>query len=176
MSLLKYDDIVSVPAEELGRPNLNPPTVVDQDNLTLYAFTVDTDKMTFKLPVPQQYNSGDLEFWVIWTNDGGIDDNGRNVKWQIDYQVATEGDAVSGSHGNSPKSVENTYVGAAGWIEHHTAHMTIAEADFAGKFCIYIKLSAVTPVGAALTCDPHLIGLCFLYTRQHEHILYYLGA
>ena len=70
-------------------------------------------------------------------------------------------DAASGSHANSPKSVEDTYDSDLGWVEHHTEYMTIAEADFSGKLCIFAKLSAVTPVGEALTCEPHLIGMCY---------------
>lgn len=161
-----YSKTVSVPAEEFGRPNTNPPTVVDQDNLTLYSFTLNTDRVTYKFPIPTDYDSGSFEFWVVWTNDGGVDDNGKDVKWQLDYQVGDEGDAISGSHANSPKSVEDTYTSGSGWVEHHTAHMSIAESDFTGKLCIYLKLSAVTPTGTALTCEPHLIGMCFTYTAK----------
>ena len=60
---------VPMGADEFGRPNTNPPTVVDQDNLTLYSFTLNTDKLTIKFPVPWDYASGDLTFSVIWTND-----------------------------------------------------------------------------------------------------------
>ena len=120
--------------------------------------------MTLKFPIPPDYVSGDITFFVVWTNDGGADDDGLNAKWQLDYQTAAEGDAINGSHANSPKAIEDAYVGAVGWVEHHTAVMTIAAADFAGKLCIFLKFSAVTPAGAALTCEPHLIGVCYSYT------------
>jgi len=77
-----------------------------------------------------------------------------------------EGDVISGSHTNSPKTVEDTYASASGWVEHHTANMEIAEADFSGKECIYLKLSAITPSGTALSCEPHLLGICFAYTAK----------
>ena len=170
MSVIYRSRLVSVPADAFGRPNLNPPTVVDVDNVTLYSFVLNTDKVTFKLPVPYDYRSGDFEFWVVWTNDGGADDDGRNVKWQLDYQTATEGDPVNGNHANSPKTVEDAYVGAVGHIEHHTDIMTIGSADFAGKLCVYLKLSAVTPTAPALTCDPHLIGVCFRYQVKINYI------
>lgn len=157
---------VSISADEFGRPSTDPPTVVLQDNVILYSFALDKDSMEYKFPIPSDYHSGALDFWVVWTNDGGVDDQNRNAKWQLDYQTATEGDAVSGSHANSPKSVEDTYTSASGWIEHHSDHMSIAEADFTDKFCVYVKISAVTPVGTALTCDPHLLGLCFSYTAK----------
>jgi len=135
----------SIPADEFGRPNLSPPDVVDQDNVTLYAFTVNTDSMTFKFPTPADLARGsNLDFIVLWTNDNGVDDNGKNVKWQLSYQTGSEGDPVSGSHANSPKTVEDAYTSDAGSIECRAAPMTIANADFAGETCIYIKLMAIT--------------------------------
>ena len=100
---------VSLPAEEFGKPNTNPPGIVDQDNLTLYNFTLDTDRVTYKFPVPNDYAGGDIYFSILWTNDGGVDDNGLAAKWQLDYQVGDEGDVISGSHASSPKSTEDTY-------------------------------------------------------------------
>ncbi|GAH59549.1 unnamed protein product, partial [marine sediment metagenome] len=135
----------------------------DIDNVTLYEFTLNQDKMTFKFPVPSDYKDGDFTFFVVWTNDGETDDNGKDAKWRLDYQTATMGDPINGSHTNSPKVINDTYTSDVGWIEHHTGIMTIAAADFAGKLCIYIKLSAITPDGVELTCKPHLIGICYTY-------------
>lgn len=158
-----YVKTVSIPAEEMGRGAANNPGVVDQSNLTLYSFTLNTDFLTYNLPIPSDYALGGLKLKVVWTNDGGADDNAKYVKTQFNYLAATEGDAISGSHANSPKAVEDGYTSASGWIEHHSAYVTIAEADFTGKLCLYIKLSFITPVGAALTCEPHLIGICLQY-------------
>ena len=74
-----------LPADQFGKPQTDPPAIVDQDNVTLYAFTVDADKATIKFPTPINYVSGPLDFSVAWTNDGGVDDNGKNVKVQLDY-------------------------------------------------------------------------------------------
>jgi len=153
-------------AEEFGRPNANPPSIVDQDNLTLYSFTLNTDKLTIKIRIPEEYHDGAILFFVVWTNDGGTDDNGRTVKWQFDYQVGEEGDVISGSHTHSPKSVEDTYTSNSGWVEHHTDTVSIDGADFSGKLCLFIKLSAVTPSGTALTSESHLIGICMSYTAK----------
>lgn len=161
-----FSKTVSISADEFGLPNLTPPGIVEQDNLTLYSFTVDTDLATYKFPIPSDYHSGDISFFMVWTNDGGADDNGKNAKWQIDYQVSATGDPVSGSHANSPKSTEDTYASDSGWIEHHSEVMTIAAADFAGKLCLFLKLTAVAPTGDALTCEPHLIGICYTYTAK----------
>jgi len=154
---------VAVPADEFGLPYTNPPGIVDLDNLTLYKFTLNDDQVTYKLPVPSDYHSGDATFSVIWTNAGDTDDNGKVVKWRLDYQVGGEGDVISGDHGSSPKNTEDTYTSALGWVEHHSGIVTIAEADFLGRLCLFLKLSAVTPVGTPLTGEPHLIGVCYTY-------------
>lgn len=158
-----YTKVIALPADQFGRPNTNPPTAVDQDNLTLYSFTVNTDHLTAKFPTPTDYVSGPMEFRAIWTNDGGTDDNGKTVKFQLDYQSSTEGERCAGSHANSPKTVEDTYASASGWIEHRTAYVSIAATDFDALDCIYGKFSFVTPTGSALTCKPHLLGVCLRY-------------
>ena len=158
---------ISLDSDAFGRPNVNPPSIVNQDNVQLLSFTVDTDKVYYKFPIPHDYASGDIIFSIIWTNDGGTDDDGLAVKWQLDYQTASEGEQINGSHANSPKSAEDTYNGATGWLEHHSANMIIGAADFSGKACIFLKLSAVTPTGSDLTCEPHFIGMCFTYTAHN---------
>jgi len=158
-----YVKTTSIPADELGRGAANNPTVVDQGNLTLYAFTVNTDFLTYKFPVPSDYATGGLKFNAVWTNDGGTDDQNKNVRVQFDYQIGAEGDSIDGSHNNSPKNVNDTYTSASGWIEHHSDYVTIAESDFTGKECVYVKVSFVTAPETALSCDPHLIGICFRY-------------
>jgi hypothetical protein len=158
-----YTKTENIPADELGKPAANNPTVVDQANLTLYSFTVNTDFMTYKLTVPSDYASGGLKFNVVWTNDGGVDDLNKNVRAQFDYQIGAEGDSVDGSHANSPKNVNDSYTSAAGWIEHHSDYVTIAESDFTGKECVYVKVSFVTASATVLTCNPHLIGVCLQY-------------
>ncbi|MBA7489834.1 hypothetical protein ES702_00368 [subsurface metagenome] len=159
-----YTKLISIPAEALGRPNVNPPTVVDHDNLTLYRFTLNTDRMTIKLPPPHDYASGPLEFNIVWTNDGGVDDANRNVRWELNYQTVSEDEVVSGNHANSPKLIDGLYDLNIGWIEQHTGFIEIAEADFLGKQCIFIRLRAVTPPNPPLTCEPHLIGICLRYS------------
>lgn len=99
----------------------------------------------------------------MWTNDGGVDDNGKNAKWQVDYQVASEGDPVDGSHANSPKTAEDTYTSDIGWILHHAPSMVIAQTDILGEHMLFTKISAITPAGTALTCEPHLLGLHIIY-------------
>lgn len=158
-----YTRTIAIPADKFGKPAANNPTVVDQANVTLYEFTLNRDFMTYKLPVPSDYASGGLKLKVVWTNDGGVDDNTKNVKAQFDYQTAAEGDSINGSHANSPKTVEDTYSSNSGWIEHHSNYVTIAETDFANKICVYIKLSFVTPTPTALSCKPHLMGICLQY-------------
>ena len=155
-----------LPASALGRPNVNPPDIVLQDNTEMLAFTVGTDQLFISWEVPAEYAGGDLTLQAHWTNDGGVDDNGLDVKLQVDYQTYDDGDAISGDHANSPKSIEDTYASAAGWIMFTTGVMTIAAADFAGKHVVAMKLSFVAPAGGALTADPHLLGFMIMYSEE----------
>lgn len=159
-----YTKRISLAADAFGRPNVNPPNVVDQDNLTLYSFTLNTDRLTAKRPPPADYASGPLEFGVVWTNDGGVDDLNTNVRWQMQYQTGSEGDVISGNHANSPKQVDDVYLSNLGWVEHHTDWMEIAAADFVNEECMYLRFMALTPPVPALTCEPHMLGICIRYT------------
>lgn len=159
-------EILHITASALGRPNTNPPTTVLQDNTEMMAFTVGTDQIFYGWEVPEEYDSGDLVLNIHWTNDGGTDDQNLDVKVQIDYQTYADGDAISGSHANSPKSIEDTYTSASGWIMHSSGNMTIAAADFVTEHIIAMKISFVAPAGAALTSDPHLLALMVAYTAK----------
>lgn len=159
-----YMKMTLLSADAFGRPSVNPPAVITQDNLTMYGFTLNTDSIYVKYQMPTDYASGSLMIYVMWTNDGGVDDNGLAVKWQIDYQISDTGEIVSGSHANSPRDVEDTYDSATGWLLYHTAAIMIPSTDFTDvDHMLFMKLSAVTPGGAALTCEPNLIGLHVMY-------------
>ena len=159
-----YKKVISLPADGFGRPNVNPPTVVTQDNISVYRFTLNTDSMFFKFPVPADYYSGDIELGPVWTNDGGNDDNGRGVRWQTRYQTAAEGLRVDGTLGTL--NSDDVYAGAVGWLEFHAPYVSVPAAHFLNRECIYVRLMAVTPPGAALTCEPHLIGVCLRWTAR----------
>ncbi len=153
----------SIIAEKFAMPSSNSPAVIDQGNVTLYGFTLNTDNMTYKFLIPSDCYSGDIDFNIVWTNDGGTGDNGKEVKWQLDYQVFAEGDVIDGSHNNSPKSIEDAYTSDSGWVGHQSGAMTIAEADFAGKTGILLKLSAITPSGTPLTGEPSFLIMNYTY-------------
>ena len=157
-------EVLHLTAAALGRPNTNPPDIIQQDNTEMLAFTVGTDQIYYGWEVPSDYAGGDLTVQAHWTNDGGVDDNGLDVKLQIDYQTYDDGDAISGNHANSPRDIEDTYASAAGWIMFTTGNITIPAADFAGKHIVALKISFVAPAGGALTSDPHLLALMIMYT------------
>ena len=159
-------EIKHLPASALGRPNLNPPDIVTQDNTEMLAFTVGTDQIFFSWEVPDEYAGGDLLLSAHWTNDGGVDDNGLDVKVQVDYQTYNDGDAISGNHANSPRDIEDTYTSASGWIMHTTGNITIPAADFAGEHIVAMKISFVAPAGGALTAEPHLLGFMLMYSEE----------
>jgi hypothetical protein len=160
-----FDKTFTMPFEEFGRPPTNPPTLEVAGNVILGIFTLDTDQAFMKFPIPafDYAGAGGISIQVVWTNDGGVDDNGKNVKFQLNYQVATEGDDVSAEASGSPLTIEDTYTSDSGYIEHHTDWVNVSHSELQGKYCLFVKLMAVTPSGTALTCKPRVVGVCFKY-------------
>ena len=157
---------------ELSVPSIvkgptNPPTSVDQDNLILYKFTLDTDKIAFTFEEPYDYDEihGEgIDIHVLWTNDGGVDDNGKTVKWQLAYQVGNAGDVISGTL--DTLTVQDTYTSDLGWVLHTTDYVTIPYAHFKDKHEIFILLMAITPTGTQLSCEPHFAAIHLEYEAK----------
>ena len=149
----------------LGKNVTNPPAEDFIDNVFVLKFTVGTDKVHKNFPKPSDYTgTAGIDISYIWTNDGGVDDNDKDVKGQITYQVSSAGDAVDGTLGTI--DVEDTYASASGYIEHKSGAMTIPHAAFTDETCIYITFSFEAPAGTGITCEPHLIGLCISYAGR----------
>ena len=168
-----YQKILSRPAEEFGRGSTNPPTVVTKDCALVYAFTPDKDELFWSFPVPIDFDNGDLEFGIVWTNDGGVDDKGKRVKWELSYRVGADRDSIAGYHKNSPKTVIDRYRRKKGWIEQHADWITIQEKDFniakGQVVCINLRLRALS-VGNPLTCEPHFVGMCIRYIAKSTRV------
>jgi len=147
----------------LGKKQVGPPEIVIQDNTKMLAFTLNIDDFFYHWAVPEDFAGGDLTVNFMWTNDGGVDDNGKDVKVQLDYQTYADGESIAGSHANSPKTANDTYTSDGGWEPHQTPGMVIAEADFIDKHAISFKGSFITPDGTELTCEPHLIAVGLSY-------------
>lgn len=143
----------------LGKPGVGKPDIVTQDNAKMLAFTVNTDEFFYEWAVPDDYAGGGLEIRVHWTNDGGVDDNGKNIKFQLSYQVCEIGGSIAGNHANSPKTVEDAYTSGAGWVPHTSPAMTIAHADIIGKHAVHMRGSFITAPATVLSCEPHLISI-----------------
>ena len=148
----------------LGKKNLGPPDIVIQDNTKMLAFTVDTDDFFYSWEVPLDYAGGGLGVVIHWTNDGGADDNGKNVKFQLNYQTFGENsDSIAGSHANSPKTVSDAYTSDVGWVSHTSPTMTIVDGNFADKHEITFRGRFITADATVLTCEPHLISVGLTY-------------
>jgi len=146
-----------LPAGALGRPNTNPADPIAVDNTLLMEFDVDTDMLHFTWDVSEHYvTATDLMVRFHWTNDGGVDDNGKNVTAQLSYVAFNAGETVAGNHANSPRTVNDAYTSDAGSISHTTPDITIPAADFAGKHHIHFMVMFVTAPATALTGKPRL--------------------
>lgn len=161
--------IEHVQAGKFGRPNTNPPDVVTVDNSLLLEFDVNTDITHYKWEISDHYVPGtDLTLMFHWTNDGGVDDNTKNIKIQIAYKPVTDGDVISGSHANSPRHIDDAYTSDLGSVFHTTGSITIPAADFAGKHQIEMKFMFVTADVTALTGKPRLDAMMLTYTEYIE--------
>lgn len=161
-----YDHI---PAGTFGRPNTNPPDVVTVDNTLLLEFDVNTDIVHYKWEVATHYVPGtDLVIQFHWTNDTGVDDNGKNVKIQVEYLAVEDGDVLSGSHANSPRHIDDAYTSDLGSVFHTTGVITIPAADFAGKHELQMKVMFVTADATALTGKPRLDAMMLTYTEYKD--------
>ncbi len=155
-----------VQAGKFGRPNTNPPDIVTVDNSLLLEFDVNTDRVFYKWEVSEHYVSGTpLDLFFHWTNDGGTDDNTKNVKIQVDYLPVSDGEVLSGSHANSPRHIDDAYTSASGSVFHTTDAITIPAADFAGKHQIEMKIMFVAADATALTGKPRLNAMMITYTE-----------
>ncbi len=158
-----------VPAGTFGRPNTNPPDIVTVDNSLLLEFDVNTDIVHYKWEISEHYVPGtDLLIQFHWTNDGGADDNTKNVKIQVEYLAVEDGDLISGSHANSPRHIDDAYTSDLGSVFHTTGIITLPAADFAGKHQIEMKIMFVTADATALTGKPRLDCMLFEYTEYIE--------
>ncbi len=154
---------------DVGRfkiPAAGAPTVVVQDNVAMLSFNQnDTESAYLRWVIPDDYVSGDLAIIIVWTNDGGVDDNGKNVRWQLNYQVVTgPGDSIEGSHANSPKTINDTYTSATGHLVHMTDPTVLAAADFAGAHGIAFRLTAIAAAPTELTGEALFLGAAVNYT------------
>ncbi len=155
-----------IQAGKFGRPNTNPPDIVTVDNALLLEFDVNTDIVHYKWEVSEHYVTGtDLTINFHWTNDTGVDDNGKNVKIELYYLPVSDGDVLSGSHGNSPRHIDDAYTSDLGSVFHTTEDITIPAADFAGKHQIEMKIMFVTADATALTGKPRLDSMRMGYTE-----------
>ena len=156
---------LNIDAIALGKNVTNPPADDFIDNVFILKFTVGTDKVHKNIHKPSDYQGElGLNFSYIWTNDGGVDDQNKDVKGQIAYQVSNTGDVVSGTLDTI--SIEDTYTSASGYVEHQSDVMNIPHADFTDETCIYITFSFEAPAGTALTSEPYLIGICLSYAGR----------
>lgn len=130
-------------------------------------FTVNTDSAYRIFKIPSNYVTG-ASFHVHWTKESGVagntNQNGNAVRWRISYTVSPGGGADV-NVAPTVIEVEDTYddAGTTTRIMQRTAN--VAASGFVATYYVAICVEAVTPVGAALTCDPALVTADLTYTQ-----------
>ena len=150
-------------------PAAGAPDVFVQDNTVMLSFNPNgTEDSYISWEIPPDYAGGDLEVLLHWTNDGGVDDNGKNIRLQLNYQSMVNTTVVSGNHANSPKTINDTYTSASGWIFHTTDAATIAAADFSTQHQINFRLTAIAAAVTQMTGEVHILAMMLQYSAYSD--------
>lgn len=130
-------------------------------------YTVNTDTAYRIFKVPSNYVTG-AAFHIHWTKESGAggdgDQSGNAVRWRISYTVSP-GNGADINVAPTVIEVEDTYddAGTTTRIMHRTTN--IDAAGFIPNYYVAVCVEAITPVGAALTCEPALITADLTYTE-----------
>lgn len=128
-------------------------------------FTLNTDKAYRVFKIPSSY-VGNPSFHVHWTKESGVAGNGNEsgnaVLWRINYTVFAGG-PLAGGQGHdinvTPSTVEfeDTYddSGTTTRIIERTPNLGLV--GFVAGYYVGMEVEAITPAGAALTCEPALV-------------------
>lgn len=159
-----YSKPVHLDTAHFKIPAAGGPAIATQDNTSMLSFAQnDTESVFLSWEVPADYAGGDLEMQIHWTNDGGVDDNGKNVRWEVNYQTVADFGSIAGDHANSPKLLDDTYTSATGHLFHTTVMSAIAAADFAAAHEIHIRLTAIAAAAVQMTGESQFIALMLVY-------------
>ena len=123
----------------------------------------DTESVFLNWEIPGDYAGGDLEIMIHWTNDGGVDDNGKNIRWQVNYQTVADDGSIAGDHANSPEVIDDTYTSATGHLFHTTVMAAVAAADLVGVHEVHIRLTALIAAPVQLTGESQFIAMMLVY-------------
>ena len=122
-------------------------------------YTVNTDNSYRIFKIPSNYVDG-AAFHVHWTKEGGAggdgNQNGNATRWRISYTVSP-GNGADINVAPTVLEVEDTYddAGTTTRIMHRTA--SVVASGFVPNYYVAMCIEAITPVGAALTCEPALV-------------------
>ena len=160
-----YRKEVHIGIGQFKTPAAGAPAIATQDNTTMLSFAQnDTESIFLTWKVPEDYAGGDLTVEIHWTNDSGVDDEGKNVRWELNYQtVALALGSIAGDHANSPKVVNDTYTSATGHLFHTADMATVAAADFAGDHQVQFRLTAIAPAAVAMTGEAQFLEMMISY-------------
>ena len=154
-----YDDLPPS-AFSTGRiPGADFPTwTAFSGNINLYQFDVGDNLEPHATEITHQYKEGeDLEMHIHWAT-GGTDIDARAVKWEVEYVIASPGEAFSGA------TVSAEAVIPANTPDRTAFVTTIATINGSAlKIGAYIvsRVKRIASTGTAPTADPFGIAIGF---------------
>jgi len=153
-------------ASELGKNVTNPPVVDHFGICKVLKFTVNTDKISYKFLIPDDYASGDLLIHINWTRSTtGTDESGKTVKWQV-KNLVINGTSEEIASGENTDAIQDVYDSSSTTdkICYQSGNITIAAAEFSAEELIIMEIMAVTVDSGVALSEPALVSLGFEYT------------
>jgi len=147
-----------VTASAYKAPSLKDPTPIVYNSTLLLGFTLNTDQAFRQFKITREYTeTDDVSFHVHWTKSSDVNEQNKNVKWQVGVNV------FNGSSQQIPATttytIEDTY-DAADTTErtiYRTPDVPIGVLTKGYYLGLYVE--AITPVGVAMASEPALYSL-----------------
>ena len=156
-----YTHLFHWSASDLGKNVTNPPVVNHYGVTKVLEMTVNTDKVSYKVSIPDEYVSGDLVLHIHWTRSGtGTDESAKTVKWQISYLVIN-GTSENCNSGEASESVQDVYDSAVTdeQIVYVSGDITISSGGFVAHDLVLIEIMAVTVDSGVALANPALVSV-----------------
>ena len=154
-------------ASNLGK-NVTHPPVVDHYGITkVLKFTVNTDKVSYKWLIPDDYASGDLTLHINWTRSTtGTDESTDTVNWQVKNLVVNGTSEEIAAGENTDDTIQDAYTSSSTTdkICYETEDITIAAGEFSAGELLIMEIMAITVGSGTPLSEPAIISVGLHYT------------
>lgn len=156
-----FHDTVATAGRVVTKPNAGPTYYLSGAFVGLqFALNDDEAYRVFKIPSSFVDTPS---FHVHWTKSGDQNEQGKVVKWRIQYTIFSGSGGVVGA-GTTIES-ELTYLAADTTARTIYRSPNLALTGFVAGYYVSMKIQAVTPVGTPMVSQPVLYSVDLMYNR-----------